>query len=59
MLVDVPETSIQTGAGKRWDGQRMELQVSMWLWKFRPANIYRKTKKEKKRQAGDTAEEER
>ena len=28
MFVDIPETSIQTGGGRRWDGQRVELQVS-------------------------------
>ena len=27
MEVDAGMTSIQTGGGRRWDGQRMELQV--------------------------------
>ena len=45
MLADIPETSIQTGGGRRWDGQKVELQVSMSLWKLWPADEYRKKKK--------------
>ena len=40
MLVDIPETD----GGKRWGGQRMELQVSMQFWKLWPENIYKKKK---------------
>ena len=32
--VDAGMTSIQTGGGRRWDGQRMELQVRMEIWKL-------------------------
>ena len=45
MLVSIPETSIQTGGGRCWDGQRMELQVSMQLWKLWPANIQKEKEK--------------
>ena len=38
LLVDIPETSIHTGGGRRWNAQRMELQVSMQLWKLWPVN---------------------
>ena len=40
LLIDIPETK----TGKRWEGQRVELQVSMSLWKLWPTNVYRKKK---------------
>ena len=47
MWVDILETSIYSGGGKRWDDQMVELHVSMLLWKLWPAKIYRKKKQDR------------